>query len=67
MKFFKFFFLSVMFLGIGMNASAQKYAVKGVVADSTGTGEPFATVRIFSRTDTVKPVATLVTSEEGLF
>ena len=67
MKFFKFFFLSVMFLGIGMNASAQKYAVKGVVADSTGTGEPFATVRIFTRTDTVKPVATLVTSEEGLF
>ena len=67
MKIFKTLLLPFLFLAVAFGASAQKYAVKGMVADSTGTGEPFATVRIFTRTDTVKPVATLVTSDEGLF
>ena len=39
----------------------------GTVVDSTGTGEAFATVRIYALPDSVKPVATAVTKENGSF
>ncbi len=46
---------------------AADYSVKGVVVDSLGEGEMYATVRVFSVADTVKPLAVEVTDENGAF
>lgn len=52
---------------ISTNAFASKYQVKGVVVDSLGEGEMYATIRIFNTTDSIKPVFVGVTDEGGLF
>ncbi|MCM1483423.1 MAG: TonB-dependent receptor [Muribaculaceae bacterium] len=57
--------LSVFFAGIAANA--QNFRVKGTAVDSTGMGEAFATIRIYALPDTVKPISTAVTKEDGTF
>lgn len=46
--------------------SAQ-YQVKGIVTDSTGVGEPYATVRIYSQASKAKAVKVLATDADGKF
>ena len=48
-------------------AFAIEYQVKGVVVDSLGEGEVYATVRVYSLPDTIKPIGISVTNEEGAF
>ena len=52
--------------GCSLSAAAQ-YKVVTKVNDATGMGEPFATVRIYSESDTTKVVVTNVTEEDGSF
>lgn len=52
---------------VASNAFATDYQVKGVVVDSLGEGEMYATIRIFNLTDSIKPVYVGVTDEKGLF
>lgn len=47
-------------------ASAATYKITGKVVDNEGEPEAFATVRIFNASDTVKPVTTGVTSDDGV-
>lgn len=54
-------------LMLSTTAFAVDYQVKGEVVDSIGEGEMYATVRVFSLPDTIKPVAMCVTDEEGMF
>ena len=46
---------------------AANYSVKGVVVDSLGVGEAYATLRVYTATDSVKPVAMGVTDVDGKF
>ncbi len=46
---------------------ADTYTVSGIVVDSIGEGEPFATLRLFLPTDTVTPKVMGVTAEDGAF
>ncbi len=48
-------------------AGAQNFSVKGVAVDADGEPEIYATVRIFSQTDSVKPVSVNVTGTNGDF
>lgn len=48
-------------------ASAANYKVKGLVTDSIGEPEPFATVRVYPSSDTTRIAAMGVTSEKGVF
>ena len=66
MNSFRSFFITLMAL-CSLSALAQSFSVKGVAVDSTATGESFATIRIYQLPDTVKPVATAVTKEDGSF
>ena len=52
---------------ISTKALASDYQVKGVVVDSLGEGEMFATIRIFSTIDSIKPILMGVTDEKGAF
>ncbi len=54
-------------LCLALTASAQSFGVKGVVCDSIGTPESFATLRIYLLPDTVKPKATGTADENGAF
>lgn len=54
-------------LAISTTASAVNFRVLGTVADSTGTGEIYASIRIFAANDTIKPVAVGVTDDNGNF
>ncbi|MDE6860421.1 MAG: TonB-dependent receptor [Duncaniella sp.] len=45
----------------------SKYRITGVVLDTIGEGEPFATLRIFTSSDTIHPVTMGVTNEDGVF
>lgn len=60
-------------LGVTTNLQAQKsnsqnFSVKGVLVDSlTNEGEPYATIRIFTSTNTQKPVYAAVTQTNGKF
>ncbi len=47
-------------------AMAQ-YSVSGTVVDTTGVGEPYATIRIYTSADTAKAVTMGVTGEDGTF
>ncbi len=67
MKPIKSLLLPVIAMLTAATVSAQSYRVTGTVVDSTGTGEAFATVRIYALPDSVKPVATAVTKENGSF
>ena len=46
--------------------AAMNYQVKGEVVDSAGVAEVYATLRIFSAADSVKPVVLGTTDENGL-
>lgn len=59
--------LVAMAFAMGLSAVAQQFAVEGTVVDSIGSPEGYATVRVFALPDTVRPSATLVTDEAGLF
>ncbi|MDE5870722.1 MAG: TonB-dependent receptor, partial [Muribaculaceae bacterium] len=48
-------------------ASAQSLSVKGIIRDSIGEPEGFATLRIFQLPDTVKPKVTGTADENGVF
>lgn len=60
-------------LGVTTNLQAQKsnsqnFSVKGILVDSlTNEGEPYATIRIFTSTNTQKPVYAAVTQTNGKF
>lgn len=61
-------FLSTLFvLCIGIGIAEAQYSVRGEVVDTTGVGEPYATVRIYASDDTTKVVAMGVTGEDGTF
>ncbi|MDE6768303.1 MAG: hypothetical protein K2J78_01105, partial [Muribaculaceae bacterium] len=55
------------FLTLFLTAAAAPYAVKGEIADSIGNPESFATIRIYTLTDTVKPLLCSVAGEDGKF
>ncbi len=55
------------FLTLFLTAAAAPYAVKGEIADSIGNPESFATIRIYTLTDTVKPLLGSVAGEDGKF
>ena len=48
-------------------APAQNYKVSGSVTDTTGVGESYATIRIYSVNDTLKPIVVGVTTIDGDF
>ena len=56
-------FLSV----VSIVTFAADYSVKGTVVDSLGVGEAYATLRVYTATDSVKPVAMGVTDVDGKF
>ncbi|MGN1246742.1 MAG: TonB-dependent receptor, partial [Muribaculaceae bacterium] len=47
--------------------SLAQFAVKGIVADSTGTGEAYATIRIYNLPDTTKAIRLGTTADDGTF
>lgn len=49
------------------SARGVGFSVTGEVADSTGEPEIYATVRVYTLTDSVKPVSLGVTDDAGLF
>ncbi len=63
-------FLTIMLAALVMApagmCAAAKYQVKGEVVDSAGVAEVYATLRIFSAADSVKPVVLGTTDENGL-
>ena len=52
---------------IGIGIALAQYSVSGEVVDSTGVGEPYATVRIYTLKDTSQAVKIGVTAENGSF
>lgn len=60
-------FLLMLLSIAAFNIHAINYKVKGVVADSIGEPESFATVRVFLMPDTVKPAKAGVADESGAF
>lgn len=58
--------LALLTLGM-LQGFAADFRVRGTVTDSLGEPEMYATVKIFSTADSVKPVATAVTNDKGLF
>lgn len=66
----RFFFnlLSITIISLlTMTASAANFIVKGIATDTEGEPESFATVKVFSLNDTVKPVSMGVTDVKGMF
>lgn len=61
----KFVFTALLLVAVCLNASA--FSVRGKVTNSEGVPQEYATYRIFSERDTLKPVAYGVTDEGGLF
>ena len=51
----------------GTIIALAQYSVSGTVVDSTGTGEPYATIRIYAAADTTRTVTMGVTSIDGTF
>lgn len=51
----------------GTIIALAQYSVSGTVVDTTGTGEPYATIRIYAATDTTCAVTMGVTSIDGTF
>ncbi|MBR5332047.1 MAG: TonB-dependent receptor [Muribaculaceae bacterium] len=66
MKLIKSLFIFLCLI-ISTKALASDYQVKGVIVDSLGEGEMYATIRIFSTTDSIKPILMGVTDEKGAF
>lgn len=61
--------LTFLFLLLGCFSVAlgADYSVKGLVTDSVGNPESYATIRIFNGNDTIKPVVGGVAGEDGIF
>lgn len=55
----------IMLLLLATSAVAQNYGIRCQVTDTTGMGEPFATMRIFAVGDSATTVAIGVTDENG--
>lgn len=56
------------FAVVAVNLSVEaQYVVKGIVTDSMGVGEPYATVRIYSSSNKKKPIKVGTTNDEGSF
>ena len=62
----RFFIFSCILCTCALQSQAQ-FAVNGMVADSTGTGEAYATLRIYNLADTTKAVRLGTTTEDGSF
>ena len=62
----RFLVLSCIFGACAVQALAQ-YAVSGVVADTTGTGEAYATIRIYNQADSTKAIRLGTTDDSGAF
>lgn len=52
---------------VSLAAAAQQYGVKCQLNDTTGSGEPYATARIYLMPDTAKVLTTGVTDGNGAF
>ncbi len=52
---------------MSLTAAAQQYGVKCQLTDTTGTGEPYATARLYLLPDTSKVITTGVTADDGSF
>lgn len=59
--------LALLFSVVCIISQAAGFSVSGVVVDSIGEGESFATLRAFSATDSVKPAAMGVADVDGKF
>ncbi len=57
---------SVGLLSLSMTVFGADYKVKGVVVDSVGEGEAFATLRIYTESDSLKPVIVATTDVNGV-
>ncbi len=66
MRFRKIIVISA-FVALSLNVLASDFKVKGTVVDTAGVAEPFATVRVYNLTDSVKPVYMGVSGENGHF
>lgn len=62
----RYFLLLLSIISTAISINAQ-YIVKGCVTDSTNTGEPYATVRIFNQSNTDKPIKISTTDINGEF
>lgn len=54
-------------MSVCLQSMAAGFSVKGIVTDSAGVAEPYATLRVFSKSDTIKPNVTGVTDDAGAF
>lgn len=54
-------------MSVCLQSMAAGFSVKGIVTDSAGVAEPYATLRVFSKSDTIKPKVTGVTDDAGAF
>ena len=61
------FIIFIAITAIGIAQAYAQFGVKGTVADSTGTGEAYATIRIYTATDTAKAVRLGTTDADGRF
>ena len=52
---------------ISFSALSADFRIKGLVTDSLGEPEMYATVKVFSLTDSIKPVSTGVSNDKGIF
>ncbi|MDE5607882.1 MAG: outer membrane beta-barrel protein [Muribaculaceae bacterium] len=62
----RIFWLSI-YLFSALLMLADDFSVNGRLISQTGETEPFATLRIFTETDTIKPVVLATSSDEGDF
>lgn len=67
MKFIKLQLILLFCFISAASINAAVYNVTGEVADSTGTPEIYATVRVYSAKDSIKPVSLGVTDDLGVF
>lgn len=67
MKTFAEKLLLLFLLCSGLSAKGADYKVKGLVTDSVGNPESFATVRVFTLGDTIHPVKGSVADDAGKF
>lgn len=61
------FLTLLLFACMSVQVGAQSFSVKFTAKDTTGEGEPFATVRIYQATDTTKAVKIGVTDIDGKY
>lgn len=59
--------LPLLLLLTASNLCSAQYSISGLIRDSIGEPEGFATVRLFLATDTVKPIKASLSDEAGKF